>query len=145
MFLQFQRQLLDAAPPGGDLGPVAARTHFRYLPPAGVIPVPGGDAAAKTAAARFFAGMTCRGPTFIDAARVEALVRESLTYPPVDTQGGELVRLYHVRENRAAVDRAGDAPGPRAYLVFASAHLPDRADARFDVGAWDYANHPLAR
>ena len=146
MLLQFQRQVMDAAPPGGDLSPVTARTHFRYLPPAGVIPVPEEGGAADAAATRFFAGMTYRGPAFINAARVEGLLRESLCYPPIDTQSGEMVWLYRVRENRAAIDFAAPgAPRPGSYLVFASGHLPYRADAQLDLGYYDYASYALAR
>lgn len=146
MLLQFQRQVMDAAPPDGDLSPLAALTHFRYLPPAGVIPVPEETDATDARATRFFAGMTYRGPAFINAARLEGLLRESLCYPPIDTRAGEMVWLYRVRENRMAVDdAAAGAPRPGGYLVFASGHLPYRADAQYDLGRYDYANAALAR
>jgi hypothetical protein len=146
MLLQFQRQVMDAAPPTGDLSPVTARTHFRYLPPAGVIPVPEETDAAGAAATRFFAGMTYRGPAFINAARVEGLLRESLCYPPIDTQGGEMVWLYRVRENRMAIDgAAAGAARPGSYLVFASGHLSYRADGQYNLGYYNYANVALAR
>lgn len=145
MFLQFQRQVMESAPPNGDLGAVAARTHFRFLPPAGVIPVPEETDATDANATRFFTGMTYRGPAFINAARLEGLLRESLGYPPIDTQSGEVVWLYRVRENRMAIDFAGTGPRPGGWLVFASGHLPYRADAQFDLGYYDYANFALAR
>jgi hypothetical protein len=145
MLLQFQRQVLDAAAPGGGLGPLAARTHFRWLPPAAVIPVPEEADASDAAATRFFAGMAYRGPAFINAARLEALLRESLSCPPIDTQGAEAVWLYRVRENGMAADFAGGGAGPRSYLAFASGHLPYRADAQFNLGHYDYANYALAR
>ncbi len=144
MFLQFQRHILDGAAPSGNLSPIAARTHFRYLPPAGVIPVPEESDQTDAAATRFFAGMTYRGPAFINAARLEALLRESLMYPAIDTQSPELIWLYRVRENRIAIDFAS-AGRPRSYLVFASGHLPYRADAQFDLGYWNYGNYALAR
>lgn len=140
MFKQFQRHIAELLPPSGELGLVSARSDFRYLPPAGVIPVAessiGGDEA------RFFAGMTVRGPVFINAARAEGLVRESMCFPPIDTRSPELVWLYCVRENRTARD-FNVAPLPRAYLVFASGHLPYRADAHFDVAYWNYSNYAL--
>ncbi len=144
MFLQFQRHILDGAAPSGNLSPITARTHFRYLPPAGVIPVPEETDQTDAAATRFFAGMTYRGPAFINAARLEGLLRESLMYPPIDTQSPELIWLYRVRENRMAIDFAG-AGKPRSYLAFASGHLPYRADAQFDLGYWNYGNYALAR
>jgi hypothetical protein len=148
MLLQLERQVLDAAAPDGDLGALAARTHFRWLPPAGVIPVPEEADATDAAATRFFAGMTYRGPAFVNAACVETLLRASLVCPPIDTQSAELVWLYRVRENRVAIDGAG-GPGagqaPRSYLVFANGHLPYQADARLDLSSWNYANYALAR
>lgn len=141
MFLQFQRQVLDGAPPHGDLGPLAARTHFRFLPPAGVIPVPRESGAADAAAARFFAGMTYRTPTYINAARLEGLLRESLCYPPIDTQGREMVWLYRVREIQMEVAAGASATG--SMLVFASGHLPHAGTARFDLANVEYGNHGI--
>jgi hypothetical protein len=145
MFMQFQRQVMEGAPPNGDLGAMTARTHFRWLPPAGVIPVPEESDATDAAATRFFAGMTYRGPAFINGARLQGLLRESLCYPPIDTQSAEMVWLYRVRENRMAIDFAGGGSRPGGWLVFASGHLPYRADAQYDLGYYNYANVALAR
>jgi hypothetical protein len=146
MFLQFEAQVLEGAPPSGNLRPMTARSHFRFLPPAGIVPVPEeSDKAADAEATRFFAGMTYRGPAFINGARLEGLLRESLCYPPIDTQGPEVVWLYRVRENRMAIDFAGGGRAPRSYLVFASGHVPYRADAQFDLAHADYANYALSR
>ncbi|HEX2076798.1 MAG TPA: hypothetical protein VHG08_03790 [Longimicrobium sp.] len=141
MLMQFQRQVMAGAPPDGNLAPMAARTHFRFLPPAGVIPVPEESDATDAAATRFFAGMTFRRPAFINAARLEGLLRESLVHPPIDTQGAEMVWLYRVRENRMAIDFAGAGARPGSWLVFASGHLPYRADAQYDLSSWNYANY----
>jgi hypothetical protein len=129
----------DGSTPSG-LGQMTARTHFRYLPPAGMIPVPEETTQTDTAATRFFAGMTYRDPAFINAARLEGLVRESLGYPPIDTQSGELIWLYRVRENRMAIDLSSGTTKPRSYLVFASGHLSYRAYAQFDLGYYNYAS-----
>ena len=145
MFRQFQDQIAGLVSPSGDLGAVTARSHFRYLPPTGVIPVTEETDASDGQATKFFKDMTYRGPAFINAARLEGLLRESLCYPPIDTQGDEMVWLYRVRENRGAIDFAGNAPKPRSYLVFASGHLPYRADAQFDLAYWNYSNYALAR
>lgn len=145
MFMQFQRQIMDAAPPSGNLGTLTARGDFRFLPPVGVIPVPEEIDKTDARATRFFKDMTYRGPAFINAARLEGLVRESLAYPPIDTQGPEMIWLYRVRENRMAFDFAGTDKRPRSYLVFASGHLPYRADAQFDLANWNYGNYALRR
>jgi hypothetical protein len=142
MFQQFQAQVADWAS-FGDLGSVTARTHCRYLPPVGIIPVAEETDGTDTQATRFFAGMTCRGPAFINAARLEALVRDGLCYPPVFTQGADLVWLYRVRENRHTIDLRADARPPRSYLVFASGHLPYCGDAEYALAHWGYSNYAL--
>jgi hypothetical protein len=152
MFLQFERHVQDITVPPADLGGATARTHFPFLPPVGVIPVVPETDKTDANATRFFGGLTYRGPAFINAARLEGLVRESLCYSPIDTAArvdpgentarGEVVWLYRVRENKRAVDLGGT---PRSYIVFASGHLPYRADAQFDLGRFDYGNYALAR
>jgi hypothetical protein len=143
MFMQFQRHIADLVAPAGSLGAASARTHFQFLPPVGLIPVT--QSAAGTAGqAAFFSGMTVRGPAFMNAARLDDLVRESVSYPPIETQGKEVLWLYAVRENRMQGDFGSVAPRPRAYLVFASGHLPYRADAQFDLAYWNYSNFALA-
>jgi hypothetical protein len=145
MFLQFQGQIASLAPPAGDLGAITARSNFRYLPPAGIIPVREEIDNTDSQATAFFKDMTYRGPAFINAARIEPLLRESLHYPPIDTRGSEMVWLYRVRENRMAIDLPGGAARPPSYLVFASGHIPYRADAQFDLASFAYANYALAR
>jgi hypothetical protein len=88
--------------------------------------------------------MTYRGPTFIDAAQAEALIAESLLCPPIDTASGAVVWLWRIRENRTAIDFAGTGPAPRAALLFASGEMRYRANARFDLSSYDYANYALA-
>ena len=139
MFLQFQAQVAELAPPVGGLGAVTARSHFRYLPPVGIVPAANEADATDMQATAFFAGMTYRSPVFINAAAVEPLLNESLLYPPINTQGGEMVWLYRVRENRMAIDGAA-GPAPRGYIVFASAPIPYRGDAQFDLSSFGYAN-----
>lgn len=147
MFLQFQDQIAALATPQGNLGTVTARSHFGYLPPAGIIPVAEDTGRTDEAATRFFQGMTFRGPTYINAAKLEDLMRESLCYPPIDAGGREMIWLYRVRENRKAIDFSdpGSSSRSRSYLVFASGHLSYRADAQFDLGYWNFANYALAR
>ena len=157
MFQQFQAQIASLVQPNGGLGTVTAQSHFRYLPPVGIIPVLDETDTTDAQATRFFIGMTYRSPVFINAARLEALVRDSLCYPPIDTQTidpvtqeqdskkGEMVWLYRVRENRMAIDFASGGQKPQSYLVFASGHLPYIGDAQFDLGHYNYANYALAR
>jgi hypothetical protein len=157
MFLQFKAHLDDLSKPDGDFGTVTAQSHFRYLPPVGIIPIVGETKTSDAQATKFFNGMTYRSPVFINAARVESLIRESLCYPSIDTQTldpetgkkdprkGEMVWLYRVRENRIAIDFASGGEKPRSYLVFASGHLPYIGDAQIDLASFNYSNYALAR
>ncbi len=156
MFQQFQSQIAWLMFKSGGLATVTAQSHFRYLPPVGILPVAEETDATDAQATRFFIGMTYRSPVFINAARVERLIRDSLCYPPIDTQTiapesgentpkrGEMLWLYRVRENRMASDFASGGPKPQSYLVFASGHLPYIGDAQFDLGHYNYANIALA-
>lgn len=156
MFQQFQTQIAELSVKA-DFATVTAQTHFRYLPPVGIIPVAEETDLSDAQATKFFTGMTYRSPVFINAARVESLIRESLSYPPIDTQTidpktnekdprkGEMLWLYRVRENRMAIDFAGSAPVPRSYLIFASGHLPYIGDAQFNLARWNYSNYAQAR
>jgi hypothetical protein len=144
MSLQFQEQLLGMTGSGGDVRKLVASNKFVQLPAAGLLPMPGDPAGYGAAIATFFAGCTLRGPAFIEGARLETLLRESYSYPPINPNSGELIWLYWVRENRQAIDLKRD-PMPRACLVFTSGHMPYQADARLDVAKWNYANTAIDR
>lgn len=141
-FLQFQDQIAALRGGGGDVGAVTATTHFPLLPPVGVIPINAETDATDAQATKFFAGLTYRPPVFINAARLETLIRHSLTYPPVDTGSGEMLWLYRVHENAAAAD-GGETR--QRFIVFASGHLPYIGDAQLDLAYWNYSNYALAR
>ena len=132
MFRQFQDHIEALAGTNGSLGSVTARSHFDWLPPAGILPWLS-DAQVQA----FFAGMKVRGPVHIDAASVEPLIRESFDMPAIETASNETVWLYRIAQNRK------DPADPAEVLVFANGHLPYRADARFDLNYWNYANYAL--
>jgi len=144
MFLQFQEQLAKLTAASGDIRSLVARDKFVQLPAAGILPMPGDKAGDDAAVSSFFADCKVRDPAFIEGARLESLLRNSYSYPPITPNSGELIWLYWVRENRQAIDLGRD-PTPRACLVFTSGHMPYQADARFDVAKWDYANTAIDR
>jgi len=130
MFRQFQDQIAGLAGANGALGSVTARSHFRWLPPAGIL-----SWLTDSQVADFFGGMTVRGPVHIDAASVEPLIRESFAASAIETDSDEAVWLYRIAETAFA--------GAGRVMVFASGHLPYRGDARFDLNYWDFANYSL--
>jgi hypothetical protein len=144
MFFQFQEQVESLRTPAGDLGNAKATTHCPNLPPVGVIPVTRDKSGSDAGATRFFEGLTYRGPAFINAARLEMLVRQGLAYPPIDIASREVTWLYRVRENAPASDLAA-ITGPQQYIVFASGHIPYLGDAQFDLAYWNNSNYALDR
>jgi hypothetical protein len=140
--LQFQEQVAAMAAAGTLDATVSGRTHFRYLPPAGMLPIqvtgkPGVNVG------QFFAGKTTRGPVHFGGAALAALVRDSFDYPPIDLDADEMAWLYYCAENMKAANAQGAAPRPQPYVLFASGHIPYVANARFDLALWDYANYAL--
>jgi hypothetical protein len=135
MLLQFQEQIAGLS----GLSSVHASDRFRYLPPAGLLPIvaPGSPQGFDFRA--FFFGQPFRQPSYISEARAEALLRLSFDYPPIDLRRNELIWLYQVveltRDLTAGVGGAG-----QQVLIFASGHLPYQADARLDVARVDFAN-----
>ena len=115
---------------------VEARTRFDRLPAAALVPV-GGETFAIGA---FFAGMTVRGPVFIEGDKLAALLQLSFRYPPIDVASPEAVWLYVVRDNVQA-SNGGDAG---QVVMFSNGHMPYAGDARFDLSYWNFANFALS-
>jgi hypothetical protein len=139
MLLQF-REHVAALHAAGGLASVKATGHFRFLPPAGVIPL--GGVAGKTGFdhAKFFDGLTYREPVFMEGARVEPLFRLAAGFAPVDLTSGEFLWLYYVRENMQTINTKATAQ-PQPYMIFASGHLPFQGTPRYDLSRWDYSNY----
>lgn len=145
MFFQFQEQLdlLRQSNPQA----VKAREHFERLPPAGVVPL-GNASFPGFNADTFFEGVTVRDVVMhVEGARLQALLRLSFAFPPVSflpppaTTGTDpFVWLYRIRENQQAL--LTTTP-PQEYLVFASGHMPDVSEPRFDASHWSFGNYAL--
>ncbi|MEO7177235.1 MAG: hypothetical protein ABIW83_00175 [Allosphingosinicella sp.] len=137
MFAQFQEELADLR--AANTPALKARTHFPFLPPVGVLP-----RMSFAQGLDFLGGMSVRGPIHINSATVELLIRESLNHPAIRSEGLEVIWLYAVAENQiAAVKAVADKTVPDPYLLFASANLAYRGDARFNLHRWNYANYAL--
>lgn len=140
MFLQFQEQIEEILVNETDQSSLVATDRFWYLPPVGVLPIANQAGAPGIAYEKFFANKPYRDPLFIEGARLQALVHESLAYPPIDLTNPEFVWLYEVRENAQAVEK-NNGQAPRRCLVFANGHIPPYGEARYDVNYWDYSNY----
>lgn len=136
IFLQFQEQVRELAGTESS-NAVAARTHFQYLPSVGVLPITASPLKGFDYL-KFFDGITYREPVYLEGARVETLLRDSWSYPPVDLSSGEMFWLYWVRENAQAILQS--SVPMQTCLIFASGQMPFAADPRFDVARWNYSN-----
>ena len=139
--VQFQEQLAQLTGlglPANQFGTVQAINYFRYLPAAGLLPV--GGAAPGFDYRQFFNTLPYRAPVFIEGATLEALVRTSLSYAPIDLANGELIWLYIIRENIQAIDQGPAAP-PAPYVIFTSGDVPFQGNARFNLARWNYSNY----
>lgn len=142
MLQQFQAQLADLVGTSGTLGAVSAKSHFPTLPPVGLLPF-----FTLEMAKAFFAGMEVRGPQHINAPQLEPLVRDSLAVPAFAASAPEVFWLYAVADNAMAIELpppADPPPAPTRYYAFASGNIAYRADARFNLHHWDYANLALS-
>jgi hypothetical protein len=157
---QFAEQLDDLRRSVADPETIEGRLHFRFLPPAGLLPVSSG-AVKRFDFVNFFNGKRCSRPWFIEAGDVEAILAESAHYPPVDLDDPEMVWIYFVRQNRAAAPLPRPVPLPDfalfdriafpadapfavdttpSYVLFANANLPFHGDARFYRSHFNFSN-----
>lgn len=131
---QFQEHLGELVTRVSNPLSIRAKQYFRWLPAAGMLPLPGGGRIRGLDGIGFFHDMTARAPVFMEGARFAALLASSLAYPPVDVETGEMLWRYLLRENRLA-----PATTPPV-LVFASGHVPFLGEAQFDLAHWNFSN-----
>ena len=130
MLLQFQDQVssLLASFPAS----IVATTLFKYLPPAGLIPLYS-QTSTGFVPPTFFQGLTVRDPIDIEGARAQALLRASTQFPPVELSTAEMFWTFRTRQN---AQQAGAVP----FLFFASGQLPYFGGSRYDVAYYDFAS-----
>lgn len=137
VFLQFQSQLALAL--GGAYGPPAsliASSAFQYLPPVGLLPLSTAAFPTGIVPQTFFQNNTVRGPIAIEGARAEAMIRDSLRYPQIDLQSGEMVWLFQTRQNMQAA--AAQSNPARPYVFFVTGQMPYYGDSRYNAAYFDF-------
>jgi len=149
MFLQFQEQIAQMTDPvtgQAQLTQIGVLDYFRYLPPVGIIPFASSSLSRGFDYLKFFLGILYRDPVFIESAKVEHLIRDSLSYQPITLDSNpnnqEMIWLYLVRENMQAIAENPFNP-PQAYMIFASGHIPYQGDAQYNLARWSYSNYSL--
>jgi hypothetical protein len=137
--LEFQEHV-DTLRRTGALPTARVLDNFDVLPPVGWFPIATmawPDGANFTT---FFDGVTYNAPTFVEGARLEAILRYSQQLLPVTLASRQLIRLYRVRENQLILDTAGPSSA-RPYMLFITGQAPDFSDAHYDVSYFDYSNY----
>ena len=145
VFLQFQGQIEQIIQSTENRESIEAAKYFSYLPATGMIPISGdylntymdkiggkppGVVAEGFDPEKFFNTLTTRESVFIEGPGLEALMRDSLSYPPIDLARKEMMWVYLVRENVISMEQP--------YVIFTSGHVPYRGDARYDLTRWGY-------
>lgn len=117
MMLQFQqqvRELTGSTTPTSELLLMTARSRFRFLPPAGLLPLRVGSSGRGFDRATFFDGIAYGAAMQVPGAKLRRLLTAGLLHPPVDLDAEHAsVELWRVHENLAG---AGGAPP--AYVAF---------------------------
>ncbi len=93
---------------------------FRYLPPAGLVPLTSARFARGFSGVRFFESFAGEGTRTLGSGQVTELLRESLLHPAIDLEQADFVQVYEVRESVSA-QTASQPPQP--FLVFAARTL----------------------
>jgi hypothetical protein len=113
-YCQFQDQLADVL--SGLNGAASAafrlKERFRHLPAAGLVPIARGS--RRGFSADVLDGLLTRGPMPLAAARVGALLDESVHHMAVDTAAGEVLNVYSVSDA---------ATGTLDHLVFCTSRI----------------------
>lgn len=144
MCAQFQQQLGDLLAANATPALLSARTHFRYLPPFGLLPLQSGVLRGFGDAA-FFDGVPRRSKSgsgqstpFIDARELGAMREQALAFAPTDLDAGEFLWVHRPWQPQRALAEGGAA---QPLLAFACGLMPEFAIARFDMARYDYSNH----
>lgn len=139
MMLQFQRQIDELNRAGALNVATNATSYFRYLPAAGLLPLPSGVSGGVNYES-FFSSTTWRGPAFVPDEKLEGLFTAALASPPIEIESRELIWLYlGVANTRGA--NAIAPPRVQGFVAFVNGYVEYAANARFNLARWNYANY----
>lgn len=120
MMHQFSDQLEQIERESANLSIIEANDIFRYLPPAGIIPIasPGRKGFDPD---NFFGNIGTRDIPNMEGDRLRVLLDQAISYEPIDLEKGETIQLYYVFENLLAIEKGENV---RKVMVFARQSLP---------------------
>jgi len=134
MMQQFADQIENLQIEETDLRAIEADDYFRFLPPAGLLPIASYGAEDGFDLDEFFGSKGSEEIALLEGSRLRALLNESLTHEPVDMDTDEKIQLYFMRENLEAVEQGQNA---QLALIFARHSLPYYGAARFGRAEWN--------
>jgi hypothetical protein len=134
MCLQFQEQIEEMTIKETGLDSIVAAARFKYLPPAGLLPIKDTGSPNGFNPQKFFGDRASREIATIDGNLLRALLHEALYHDPIELSAPEKIQLYVIWENLQAVEGLQTT---QLALVFASHTLPYRGVARYGYGRWD--------
>jgi hypothetical protein len=138
MMRQFEEQIKRILIQETNTATIRAADFFRYLPPAGILPLAAAGSARKGFSADiFFGALGAKEIPNADGDRLRVLLNEALNHEPIDLTAGDPIRLYFVRENVKALERGANVAKA---LVFARHSLPRISVARFDEAEFNTAD-----
>ncbi len=119
--------------------------HFRYIPPAGAIPIGTDTRPRGINFLKFFEEVSYQKRVndeniVIESARVTPILQAALHYPPVDLETSEMLWIYTVRQNLQAIDTNSLDP-PQQYIIYTSGHMPFMGDPHYDINRIGYGNY----
>jgi hypothetical protein len=120
-----------------ELSQVQARNYFRYLPPAGLLPLRRGGILGFDKAT-FFDDFAPHAAAMTDANLLRALLHDAFHHAPVDLDAQQSAgfRLYEVWENAQAAQASASI---QRVIVFASHALPRiYGIGRYATARWDW-------
>jgi hypothetical protein len=132
MIAQFGAQIRDLLAKSVAPDAIEARTHFRRLPPAGLLPLRVDSFPRGFDLANFFGERGPTDPDVIDGEQLPELFREAALHAPIDVDGSTAVRVYRIRENMEATEPIQPA------VVFTHPGVRYRGLARFGYAHWGF-------
>jgi hypothetical protein len=141
-FLQFQAQIeeIRVSFNTSDLAKLHIGEMFRYLPPAGLLPLAQTGTFRGFDIRRFFSQQVTRltdtfNGDYVEAPMVRRILTDSMAYPPIDLSTKEVIWIYNVHQ--ASMPNRTPLP----YVIFASAHMPYYGEPRYNANTFNFSRY----
>jgi hypothetical protein len=128
MMRQFADHIVNLEIEETNLRAIQADDYFRYLPPAGLLPIALSREQRGFDLDEFFGPKGSEEIALLEGDRLRTLLEESLTHLPIDMDADEKIQFYFMRENLEAGEQGQNV---QLTLIFTRHSLPYYGTARF--------------